>query len=157
MTPAISAVDRAGISYVLHEYRHAQGSAAYGEEAARALALDPARVFKTLVLAVQRRAHIVAIIPVSTRLDLKALAGLAGCKRPVMASPRDAERVTGYLVGGISPLGQKRRLRTWIDESALQFDTIFVSGGRRGLELEVTPQALQRLCTAETAVLGRVS
>lgn len=154
MTPAIIELERTGVAYSVHEYRHEPGSVPYGEEAARALGLDAARVFKTLLVDAGGP-HVVAIIPVRMRLDLKLLARLSGCKKPVMAAPGDAERVTGYVVGGISPLGQKRRHRTWLDDSALHFDTVFVSGGRRGLELELAPRVLTELCAADTAPLGR--
>jgi Cys-tRNA(Pro)/Cys-tRNA(Cys) deacylase len=153
MTPAIVELERLGVDYSVHEYRHEPGSAPYGEEAARALGLDTARVFKTLLVDAGG-SHVVAIIPVSMRLDLKLLARLSGCKKLVMAAPGDAERVTGYVVGGISPLGQKRRHRTWLDDSALRFETVFVSGGRRGLELELAPRVLAELCDAGTAPLG---
>jgi Cys-tRNA(Pro)/Cys-tRNA(Cys) deacylase len=141
MTPAVAAAERAGIAFALHEYAHDAG-AAYGEEAAAKLGLDPARVFKTLV--VDRDGELtVAIVPVAATLDLRALG-----KRAAMAQRAAAERATGYVLGGISPLGQRKRLPTLLDESALAFETIYVSGGRRGLELELAPGDLVALTDA---------
>ena len=138
MTPAVAAAERAGIAFVLHEYAHDDG-AAYGEEAAAKLGVDPARVFKTLV--VDRDGELtVAIVPVAAQLDLRALG-----KRASLARRDAAERATGYVLGGISPLGQRKRLPTLLDESALAFETIHVSGGRRGLELELAPGDLLAL------------
>ncbi len=135
-TPATVAAERAGIAYTLHEYAHEPGAAAYGLEAAERLGVDPARVFKTLVADVDGTLTI-AIVPVAAQLDLKALG-----KRATMADAKLAERTTGYVAGGISPLGQRKRLRTVIDESALAFETICVSAGRRGLEIELAPEDL---------------
>ncbi len=132
MTPAIVAAERAGISFTLHEYEHEAG-AAYGLEAAEKTGVDPARVFKTLVVS-QDGTLAVAIVPVAAQLDLRALG-----KRAALAERAAAERATGYVLGGISPLGQRKRLPTLLDESALAFETIFVSAGRRGLELELAP------------------
>ena len=132
MTPAVVAAERAGISFTLHEYEHEAG-AAYGLEAAAKTGVDPARVFKTLVVS-QDGALSVAIVPVAAQLDLRALG-----KRAALADRAAAERATGYVLGGISPLGQRKRLPTLLDESALAFETIFVSAGRRGLELELAP------------------
>ena len=138
MTPAVVAAERAGISFRLHEYEH-QAGAAYGPEAAVKTAVDPARVFKTLVVA-HGSALSIAIVPVAAQLDLRALG-----KRTALADRAVAERATGYLLGGISPLGQRKRLPTRLDESALAFETIYVSGGRRGLELELAPADLLAL------------
>jgi Cys-tRNA(Pro)/Cys-tRNA(Cys) deacylase len=132
MTPAIVAAERAGIPFTLHEYEHEAG-AAYGLEAAEKTGVDPARVFKTLVVS-QDGTLAVAIVPVAAQLDLRALG-----KRAALAERAAAERATGYVLGGISPLGQRKRLPTLLDESALAFETIFVSAGRRGLELELAP------------------
>ena len=144
MTPAVVAAQRAGIAFAVHEYEHDEG-AAYGAEAAAKTGVDPARVFKTLV--VDRDGSLsVAIVPVATQLDLRALG-----KRAALADRAAAERATGYVLGGISPLGQRRRLPTVLDESALAFETIFVSGGRRGLELELAPADLVRLTDARVA------
>ena len=139
---------------VLHEYAHdpsghARGQS-YGLEAASALGLDPARVFKTLVASVDGRLA-VAVVPVTGELDLKALARTVGGSRATMAERRDAERATGYVTGGISPLGQKRRLPTVLDESAQRHPTVFVSAGRRGLELEIAPADLIEVTGATTA------
>ena len=137
MTPAVVAAERAGIPFSLHEYEHEAG-AAYGLEAAAKTGVDPARVFKTLVVT-QDGALSVAIVPVAAQLDLRALG-----KRAALADRAAAERATGYVLGGISPLGQRKRLPTLLDESALAFETIFVSAGRRGLEIELAPDDLLR-------------
>lgn len=155
MTPAVNAARKAGIPFTLHEYRHDPRAGSYGLEAAEALGLDVARVFKTLVAAAEGKGLWVAVVPVAGLLDLKALAEAAGAKRATMADPKAAERATGYVVGGISPLGQRQRLSTAVDASALQFDTIFVSAGRRGLEIELAPADLVRLCGATIAAIGR--
>ena len=155
MTPAVNAARKAGIPFTLHEYRHDPRAGSYGLEAAEALGLDVARVFKTLVAAAEGKGLWVAVVPVAGLLDLKALAEAAGAKRATMADPRAAERATGYVVGGISPLGQRQRLSMAVDASALQFDTIFVSAGRRGLEIELAPADLVRLCGATIAAIGR--
>ncbi len=139
-TPAITAADLAGIAYTLHEYQHHPGADSFGLEAADALGCELARVHKTLVAAIDGpRSHalVVAVVPVDSHLDLKALASALGSKRAEMAKPADAERATGYVVGGISPLGQRKRLPTVVDASAVDHATIFVSAGRRGLELEL--------------------
>lgn len=154
MTPAVVAVRRAGVQHRIHEYQHDPAAPSYGLEAAEKLGVDPARVYKTLVARVDG-AFVVGIVPVDRSLDLKALADAAGGKRAEMAEPRDAERVTGYVAGGISPLGQKRRLRTVVDESANLFETVFVSAGRRGLELELSPADLIRLTQATTSPISR--
>ena len=126
----------------------------YGEEAAAALGVDPRRVFKTLVADVDG-ALTVAVVPVDASLDLKALAAAVGGKRATMAEPAAAERATGYVVGGISPLGQRRRLRTVVDASALDFATVLVSAGRRGVDVELAPADLVRLTGAGTAPIAR--
>jgi Cys-tRNA(Pro)/Cys-tRNA(Cys) deacylase len=144
MTPAVAAAERAGIAFTLHEYAHEDG-AAFGEEAAAKLGLDPARVLKTLV--VDRDGELsVAVVPVATQLDLRALG-----KRAALARRAAAERATGYVLGGISPLGQRKRLPTVVDESALAFETVYVSAGRRGLELELAPADLVALTGARVA------
>jgi Cys-tRNA(Pro)/Cys-tRNA(Cys) deacylase len=144
MTPAVAAAERAGIAFTLHEYAHEDG-AAFGEEAAAKLGLDAARVFKTLVVE-RDGALAVAIVPVAAQLDLRALG-----KRTALARRAAAERATGYVLGGISPLGQRQRLPTLLDESALAFETVYVSGGRRGLELELAPADLVALTGARVA------
>lgn len=155
MTPAVNAARKAGIPFALHEYRHDPRAESYGLEAAEALGLDVDRVFKTLVAAPEGSGLWVAVVPVAGLLDLKALAQAAGAKRAAMADPRAAERATGYVVGGISPLGQRQRLPTVLDSGALRFDTIFVSAGRRGLEIELAPGDLVRLCAAVVAPVAR--
>lgn len=153
-TPAIVAAERAGIAFRVLEYDHAPGVESYGLEAASALGVAPEMVFKTLVVAVDGAQLAVAIVPVNARLNLKALAAVAGAKRADMADPTDAERATGYVVGGISPLGQRRRLPTILDRSALDHPTIYVSAGRRGLELALAPGDLARLTGAVVAAVG---
>ncbi len=153
-TPATVALARAGVPHTVHPYHHDPRSESYGLEAAQALGVDPARVFKTLVAALDGRL-VVGIVPVAGRLDLKALARALGGSRAVMAEVADAERATGYVAGGISPLGQKRALRTAVDVSALDHDAVFVSAGRRGLDVELAPDDLVRLTRAVTADLTR--
>ncbi len=155
MTPAVKAAQRAGIEFSLLEYEHDAGAESFGEEAARALGQPPEQVFKTLVAKLDGRSLVVAVVPVACKLDLKALAGHLGAKRAAMADPEEARRATGYVVGGISPLGQRKRLTTVIDASAAAFDTIYVSGGRRGLELAVSPADLGRLCAGRLASIAR--
>jgi len=153
-TPATRALEKAKVPVRVHEYAHDPAAESYGLEAAEALGLAPERVFKTLVAQVDGRLT-VAIVPVDRQLDLKALASAVGGKRAAMAAVADAERATGYVAGGISPLGQRKALPTVIDDSALEFPTIFVSGGRRGLEIELPPADLQRLTRAVSAPIGR--
>jgi Cys-tRNA(Pro)/Cys-tRNA(Cys) deacylase len=155
VTPAVNAARKAGIPFTLHEYQHDPRAESYGLEAAEALRLDVERVFKTLVAAPEGKGLWVAVVPVAGLLDLKALAQAAGSKRAVMADPKAAERATGYVLGGISPLGQRQRLSTVVDSSALQFPSIFVSAGRRGLEIELAPADLVALCAATVAVIGK--
>jgi Cys-tRNA(Pro)/Cys-tRNA(Cys) deacylase len=149
LTPAVAAAENAGISYRLHEYEHDARAQSYGFEAAVKLGVEPARVFKTLVATVGGTPR-VAIVPVEAELDLRALG-----KRAAMCKPADAERITGYVTGGISPLGQRQELPTLVDESALGFDTVFVSAGRRGLELELAPADLVRLTGGRAAPITR--
>ena len=153
-TPATVALTRAGIDFTLHAYDHDPRADSYGLEAAEALGLDPARVFKTLMAEVDGRLA-VAVVPVSGQLDLKALARALGGSRAAMAELGAAERATGYVAGGISPVGQKRRSRTVVDESALTHPTIYVSAGRRGLDREIAPADLVRITEAVTAPVGR--
>lgn len=157
-TPATLALTRAGIAFELRGYDHDPRTTSYGLEAAHelgeALGVDPARVFKTLLASVDGRL-VVGVVPVTGQLDLKALAAAAGGKKAEMADPALAERTTGYVVGGISPIGQKRTLPTVIDASALEHDTVLVSGGRRGLDLEVAPADLVRITGAITGQIGR--
>ncbi|MFD3944561.1 Cys-tRNA(Pro) deacylase [Streptomyces sp. NPDC058579] len=153
-TPATVALTTAGVPYTLHSYDHDPASPSYGEEAAEALGVSPDRVFKTLVADVDGELT-VAVVPVAGQLDLKALASAVGGKRATMADPTLAERTTGYVRGGISPLGQRKRLRTVLDASASTHETICISAGRRGLEVELTPTALTTLTAAVLAHIGR--
>lgn len=156
-TPAVRALERAAVPFTLHEYDAADGDPAahgFGEVAVTALGADPAQVFKTLVARVDG-ALTVAVVPVSGQLDLKALATAAGGRKAAMAEPADAERATGYVRGGISPLGQRKALPTVVDASALAFGTVMVSAGRRGLQVELAPDALVRLTRARTAAISR--
>jgi len=155
MTPAITAAKKAGIPFAVHEYRHDPEADSYGMEAANALGLPADQVFKTLVCELSDGRLAVAIVPVSCRLDLKALANAAGAKKAAMATSEQAQRATGYVLGGISPLGQRRQLATLLDESALAQPTIHVCAGRRGLEIELAPADLARLTGARTATLAR--
>ena len=152
MTPAVRAVKKAGIVYQLHEYPHdsqtSSHAMSYGEEASTLLGVSPDQVFKTLLVSTNTNQLAVAIIPVSHQLNLKSVAKALGAKKVSMADPHEAEKATGYVLGGISPLGQKKRLQFVVDESANNFATIYVSGGRRGLEIELAPDDLIRLCQA---------
>jgi Cys-tRNA(Pro)/Cys-tRNA(Cys) deacylase len=153
-TPATSALRAAGIAFVEHEYRHDPGADGYGLEAAAALGADPDRVFKTLLVDVDG-SIVVGIVPVSGRLDLKALASAVGGRRAEMADPALAQRRTGYVVGGISPIGQKTPSPTVLDETAELWDTVFVSGGRRGLDVELSPADLVAATSATVAPIAR--
>ena len=155
MTPAVDAARQAGVACQVLEYRHDPKAESFGMEAAAALGVDAAAVFKTLVASLSSGDLVVAVIPVVTRLDLKALAAASGAKKAAMADPKAAERATGYVIGGISPLGQRRRLPTVIDESALTHPQIYVSGGRRGLEIALQPQDLVALTNAALGPIGR--
>jgi len=149
-TPAVTAARRAGIPHAIHEYAHDASRHAFGREAVEALGLPADRVFKTLVATVDGRL-VIAVVPVDAQLNLKALAAALGGKHARLAEPATAERATGYVVGGISPLGTRRALTTVLDASALSFQTVFISAGRRGLELELSPANLVRLTGASTA------
>jgi len=148
MTPATKALDKAKINYTVHEYQHQAGSGAYGLEAAEKLNLDVACVFKTLVAEIDNHKLVVAIIPVDKKLNMKRLAKAAGSKKAAMASPEKVQRSTGYVLGGVSPLGQKKTLETFIDISAQQLAQMYISGGRRGLDIQLPPQELQTLTHA---------
>ncbi len=155
MTPAIELLKKARAEHRVHSYSHDPKAASYGLEAAQKLNVEPARVFKTLLASSDAAELLVAVVPVATSLDLKALALAAGAKRTEMADPQAAQRSTGYLLGGISPLGQKKPLRTFIDQSARQYPSVFVSAGRRGLEVELAPELLARYTAGQFAPLGR--
>lgn len=153
-TPATAALTAAGIPFTVHAYQHDPSTASFGLEAAEALGVEPDRVFKTL-LADTDSGLVVGVVPVGGRLDLKALATAVGAKRAEMADPAVAERRTGYVVGGISPIGQKTRLPTVLDETAELYDTVFVSGGRRGLDIELAPADLIAVTSATVAPIAR--
>lgn len=149
-TPATLALRAAGIAFTEHTYTHDPAVTSFGLEAASALQLDPKRVFKTLLADVDGHL-VVGIVPVTGKLDLKALAAAVGGKKAAMADPAVAERRTGYVVGGISPIGQKTRHETVLDETAELWDTVFVSGGRRGLDIELAPADLIAITGAVVA------
>jgi len=153
-TPATVALAAAGLTFTLHPYEHDPRAESFGLEAAEVLGLDPARVFKTLMASVDGRLA-VAVVPVSGKLDLKALAKALGGSKATMADPAAAERATGYVVGGISPVGQKRPHPTVVDATALDHPTVYVSAGRRGLDLEIAPADLVAVTGATTAEIGR--
>ena len=153
-TPATVALTRAGVAFTAHAYEHDPRAAAYGLEAAEKLGIAPDRVFKTLLATVDG-ALAVAIVPVAMQLDLKALAHALGAKRAEMADPAMAERKTGYVVGGISPIGQKTPLPIVVDESAILCETVLVSGGRRGLDLELAPDDLVAITGGAYAPIAR--
>jgi Cys-tRNA(Pro)/Cys-tRNA(Cys) deacylase len=155
MTPAIDLLKKARAEYQVHSYSHDPKAASYGLEAAEKLGLNPAQVFKTLLAASEKGELLVAVVPVAGILDLKALAQAAGVKKAEMADPQAAQRSTGYLLGGISPLGQKKRLRTFVDNSAQTQSSIFVSAGRRGLEVELSAATLAEHTSAQFADVGR--
>ena len=155
MTPACIALDRAGVSYTAHPYEHDPHAESYGMEAAAVLGVDPDLVFKTLMATLDSGELVVAIIPVANLLNLKAVAAVFGAKKASMANVADAERSSGYVAGGISPFGQRRPRPTAIDESATICDSIFVSGGRRGLDIELAPTDLISLLDAQIALLTR--
>ncbi|MFH8341057.1 Cys-tRNA(Pro) deacylase [Streptomyces sp. AM6-12] len=153
-TPATVALSAAGVEFTVHAYEHDPAHPSYGEEAAEAMGVSPDRVFKTLVAEVDG-SLVVGVVPVAGTLDLKALASAVGGKRAAMADPALAERTTGYVRGGISPLGQRKKLPTVLDDSALGHATICVSAGRRGLEVELAPGVLAELTGAVSAPIGR--
>ncbi|WP_022667826.1 Cys-tRNA(Pro) deacylase [Desulfospira joergensenii] len=148
MTPAVNQAKKAKINFTLHQYTHDPSSDSYGDEAAEKLGLSQDRVFKTLVIELDSRELAVALVPVSGKLDLKSAAGLLNAKKARMADQKEVERATGYILGGVSPLGQKKSLAFIMDESAREFDTLFVSAGRRGLEIELSPRDLAELTRA---------
>ena len=154
-TPALRALTAAGVSFTARPYAHDPSATSYGLEAAEALGVDPERVFKTLLVSVDGRLA-VGIVPVDGRLDLKAVAAALGGKRATMADPASAERATGYVVGGISPVGQRRAHPTVLDVAATTFPTVLVSGGRRGLDLELAPADLVAVTGATVAAIARV-
>lgn len=155
MTPAINAAKKGGVAFTVHEYEHDPATSAYGEEVVEKLGQDPGRVFKTLVADVEGKGLAVGVVPVASSLDLKALAAAVGGKRATMADVAAAERATGYVAGGISPLGQRKRLPAVVDSSAQDWATVYVSAGRRGLQMELAPADLVRLAGARVAPIAK--
>jgi Cys-tRNA(Pro)/Cys-tRNA(Cys) deacylase len=154
MTPAVRAAQAAKIAFTLHRYEHDADADSFGLEAAAKLNVPPERVFKTLVAQIEGKQLVLAIVPVAARLDLKKLAAAAGGKKAQMAEPAQAERATGYVLGGISPLGGRKRLPTFLDASAAGQATILVSAGQRGLQIELAPEDLIKMTDAGTAALA---
>ncbi|WP_421867832.1 Cys-tRNA(Pro) deacylase [Motiliproteus sp.] len=157
MTPAVNCAKKAKINFRTHSYQHDPNTASYGDEAAQALGIDPQRVFKTLLVSLDGNPKklAVGVVPVSGTLDLKAIGACLKSKKVAMADPTEAQRATGYLLGGISPLGQKKRLPLVLDQSAESLETIHVSGGKRGLEIELAPTDLLRLTGGQYGDIGR--
>jgi Cys-tRNA(Pro)/Cys-tRNA(Cys) deacylase len=155
MTPAIAAAKKAKIWFAVHEYEHDPAAESFGKESAEKLETDPARVFKTLVVAVSERDLAVMVVPVLHQLDLKLAAKALGVKKAAMADVKQVERATGYVLGGVSPLGQKKRLPTVVDASAAEHASVFVSGGRRGLDIELAPSDLCALTGGVFAPVAR--
>ena len=153
MTPAINIARKRGIEHAILEYEHDSSADSYGLEAAEKLGIDASRVFKTLVVELDGRELVVGVVPVSSRLSMKLIAQAAGAKKAAMADKDKVTRVTGYVLGGVSPLGQKRRLRTFIDSSAEYFEKVCISAGRRGLEIELAPADLLELSAGSFAVI----
>lgn len=149
MTPAINLLKKNKCKFEIHKYDHDPECTDFGAEAASKLGLDENQVFKTLLVELTPKELAVAVLPVSKMLSLKNIASALGSKSAVMANKQEAQKVTGYLLGGISPLGQKKQLRTIVDESAKDFETIFVSGGKRGLDIEVNPDDIIKLLKAQ--------
>ena len=151
MTPAVDLLRTRGIAHALHEYDHDPAAPSYGLEAADKLGVDPGRVFKTLLVRLDNRQLAIAVVPVSGQLNLKRMAKACSARKAAMADTGSVQRATGYVPGGVSPLGQKRLLRTVIDATAADHETVFVSGGRRGLDVELSPRELCDLLDADFA------
>ena len=149
MTPAINLLKKEKCDFKIHKYDHDPECTNFGEEAAQKLGLDENQVYKTLLVELTPKELVVCVLPVANQLSLKDVANAFDVKKAVMANKDEAQKVTGYLLGGISPLGQKKLLRTLLDESVNKFETIFVSGGKRGLDIEVNPKDLQKLLKAK--------
>ncbi len=145
MTPGINVAKKNNIAHTVHEYSHDSSSESYGSEAAEKLGVPEIRVFKTLVVSLDNKELAVGVVPVSSMLSMKLIAKAVGAKKAAMATKTDVVRSTGYVIGGVSPLGQKKRLKTIIDSSANNFSTVYVSAGRRGLEIELSPEDLRKL------------
>ncbi|MGA0238624.1 MAG: Cys-tRNA(Pro) deacylase [Acidimicrobiales bacterium] len=154
MTPAVELLRSLGIAHRIIEYDHDPSHRSFGEEAVEALGVDPAHVFKTLMVTLDDATHAIGVIPVNTRLDLKAIAAAAGRKRATMTDPTQAERRSGYVVGGISPFGQRQTSPTFVDESALRYDELYCSAGRRGVEIAVGPKAFEHALDATFAPIS---
>ncbi len=155
MTPAMQKLKAAQVPFTLHRYRHDPRQEAYAKEAAAALGIPLDRLFKTLVIRLDGQKEAIALVPGSKRLDFKAVAETMGAKRAAMASPEAARRVTGCVIGGISPLGHRKPLPAVIDQSALDHETLFVSAGKRGLQMELNVQDLIRICNATVGKISR--
>lgn len=153
MTPGIKVAQKAKITHQVHEYAHDPSSESYGLEAANKLSVSASRVFKTLVVSLENKELIVGIIPVSSKLGMKLIAKAAGAKKASMAEHSEVERSTGYVLGGVSPLGQKKRLKSFLDTSAKHHSTIFINAGRRGLQIELSPNDLVEIVNADYAEL----
>ena len=151
MTPGINVAKKNKVPHTIHEYSHDESSESYGLEAAEKMGVPEERVFKTLVVSLDNRELVVGVIPVSSMLSMKLIAKAAGAKKAAMADKSDVERSTGYVLGGVSPLGQKKRLKTIIDSSANNYPTVYVSAGRRGLEIELSPDDLTKLTSGVLA------
>jgi len=151
MTPAINTAKKHKITHKVHEYSHDESSQSYGQEAADKMGVTEERIFKTLVISLDNKQLAVGIIPVSSLLSMKLIAKALGVKKAVMANKSDVERTTGYVLGGVSPLGQKKRLKTVVDSSAKNHSSIYISAGRRGLEIELNPDDLIKLSNATLA------
>lgn len=155
MTPAINLIKKAKIPHSVHEYTHEARCESYGLEAANKLGVEAKRVFKTLVVSTELNELVVGVIPVSSKLNMKLIAKAAKSKKVKMAEQAQVERATGYVLGGVSPLGQKKRLKTFIDVSAQQYESIYVSAGRRGLEIELCPKDLIKLVSGDFMPLSQ--
>lgn len=156
MTPAINSAKKAKVDFTVHEYQHDSTQSSYGIEAAEKLAVLPELVFKTLVVKLDAKQLVVAIVPVKNMLSMKCVAKACGGKKAEMADKLEVQRSTGYVLGGVSPLGQKKPLKTIIDQSAQQYPTVYVSAGRRGLEIELNPLDLQGLTSASFAPISQL-
>lgn len=154
MTPAIALLRKKKIAHAVHQYEHDPAAESYGLEAAEKLGIEPARMFKTLVVKLDKGGLAVGIVPVSSMLNLKRMAKACGARKAAMAPPPEVERATGYVLGGVSPLGQKKRLQTMIDASADRFETVFVSAGKRGMDVELAPGDLRSLLGARLSDLA---
>ncbi|MCP3874898.1 MAG: Cys-tRNA(Pro) deacylase [Desulfobacteraceae bacterium] len=155
MTPGINAAKKAKIFYKIHEYTHESSNESYGAEAAEKMEVPEERIFKTLIINIGGKDLAVGVVPVSSMLNMKLIAKATGAKKAQMAAASDVERSTGYVLGGVSPLGQKKKLKTIIHSSAKQYSTIFVSAGRRGLQIELIPKDLERLTNGKFTEICR--